>query len=152
MALNNRQRAFVKAYVGKARYNATEAAKAAGYAPASARNQGHRMMINDDIRAAIDARLRPHLASPNEILTEIKSIAYDAEEETRDRLKALDMLTKAAGLLVQKVEVTGKDGGPIETHHTGITAEAILNDDHLRDLARASLRQSRDVESGPSGD
>ncbi|KPK50524.1 MAG: hypothetical protein AMK72_02110 [Planctomycetes bacterium SM23_25] len=53
--LNRRQRAFVEAYWGESRYNATKAAVAAGYSPKHARQGGHQVMKSRRVRAAIDA-------------------------------------------------------------------------------------------------
>ena len=52
--LNLRQRRFVAEFInpkGEAFGNLTKAAEVAGYKPDSARNQGHRLMKNDDIRS-----------------------------------------------------------------------------------------------------
>ena len=45
--LSDKQERFAQAYV--LHRNATEAAKAAGYAPRSANNQGYRMLKNQEI-------------------------------------------------------------------------------------------------------
>ncbi len=51
--MNDRRRAFVDAYVLTG--NAAEAARRAGYSERTARAQGHRLLTDADIRAAIDA-------------------------------------------------------------------------------------------------
>ena len=51
--LSDKQERFAQAYI--LHRNATEAAKAAGYAPRSAYNQGYRMLKNDEIVFVGDA-------------------------------------------------------------------------------------------------
>jgi phage terminase small subunit len=48
MALNEKQEKFCQNYI--LHRNATEAAKAAGYSPESAKNQGYRLLQNSEIR------------------------------------------------------------------------------------------------------
>lgn len=45
--------------------------------------------------------------------------------KTNDKLKALDLLAKHLGMFKDKVEVTGKDGGPVESQ-TVIVDEAAI--------------------------
>lgn len=56
MPLSDKQTAFAEAYVRNGQ-NGTRAAIEAGYSEASAANQAHRMMRNDEVRKAIDAGL-----------------------------------------------------------------------------------------------
>lgn len=53
--LTARQQAFVAAYIGEARYNATKAARIAGYSHPN--KQGPALLVNLGIREAIDAHL-----------------------------------------------------------------------------------------------
>ena len=54
--LNNKQLAFVAAYLGEAaRGNVTKAAKIAGYSPKTAYSQGHDLLKKPEIQAAIQA-------------------------------------------------------------------------------------------------
>ncbi|MCE9565832.1 MAG: terminase small subunit [Planctomycetes bacterium] len=41
------------------------------------------------------------------------------EIKTQDRAKALDNVARHLGMFVDRAELTGKNGGPIETKHTG---------------------------------
>ena len=47
MGLNEKQEKFAQSYI--LHRNATEAAKSAGYAAASAANQGYRLINNDEV-------------------------------------------------------------------------------------------------------
>lgn len=69
--INAKQQAFVEHYLnptGAGRWNAAEAARLAGYSAKSARQQGSRLLTNDDIRAEIRARLEAMQVSTDEAL------------------------------------------------------------------------------------
>lgn len=72
-SLTTRQRRFVKAYVGKAEGNATEAARIAGYPHPN--TAGPRLSENDGIREAISRTLEDAAISPNEILSRLSDMA-----------------------------------------------------------------------------
>ena len=52
MALNEKQEKFCQNYI--LHRNATEAAKAAGYSPESAKNQGYRLLQNSEIKTRVE--------------------------------------------------------------------------------------------------
>lgn len=66
MGLSRRQRAFVEYYLQI--WNATEAAKRAGYSERTARQQGSRLLSNVDIQARIAERLDELKMSADEVL------------------------------------------------------------------------------------
>lgn len=54
-----------------------------------------------------------------------------------DKKGALDSIARHLGMFTDKTEVTGKDGGPIETKHSGsVTLEADLQSKSLDELTR----------------
>ena len=55
------QRRFIDAYMGPARYNATKAAKLAGYSQRTAYSIGHELKNKPHVRAAIDRRFAEHI-------------------------------------------------------------------------------------------
>lgn len=69
MALNPRQRAYVEHFLTC--WNATEAARRAGYSEKSARKQGYRMSTNVDIRSAIEDRLAAMKMGTDEVLVRL---------------------------------------------------------------------------------
>lgn len=73
MALSNKQRAFVEHYL--ACYNATEAARRAGYSERSARAIGAENLTKPDIAAAISQRLRETAMSADEVLMRLAQTA-----------------------------------------------------------------------------
>lgn len=80
MALRDKEKAFVDAFVGEARFVATTAAIMAGYSERSAANQAYRLMRKDEVRKAIDARLAEQAASSDlaraRLIAELEAIAF----------------------------------------------------------------------------
>lgn len=68
-----RQRAFIDAWFGEARFNATEAARLAGYGnrsgnPNTWNNAGSRMLANAKVQAAISRRWAAHGVTAEEVI------------------------------------------------------------------------------------
>lgn len=85
--------------------NQTQAAIEAGYAPASARNQGNRLMSNADVREYIRERTREiedaEIAKTNEVLKFLTSVMrgevsdqFGLDAQLTDRIKAGTELLK----------------------------------------------------------
>lgn len=120
--LNERQRRFVEAYMGRAEGNATEAARMAGYGENSDDGylavQGSRLIGNDKIREAIAARVvNDPLVADREELQRFFTLVMRGEEgegvQMKDRLKAAELLGKTRAEFKDKVEHTGDGGGPV---------------------------------------
>jgi phage terminase small subunit len=73
--LTPKQQAFVDAYVGAAKGNATAAARMAGYSDKTAYSIGHENLKKPEIEAAISARASEYAMSPAEVLAELAEIA-----------------------------------------------------------------------------
>src|SRR5688572_19001263 len=82
-------------------WNATRAAKTAGYAEASAHNQGSDLLVKDNIKKYIQ-----HLKSKTQELAGVsmlrnaqvlRRIAYAKSSGTKDRIKAIEILNKMFG-------------------------------------------------------
>ena len=105
MSLTPKQSAFIDAYTG----NATEAARMAGYSQATAYSQGQRLLKNPDVAAAIRAREAERtsetIANREARLKFWTSVMYDETQSTRDRLRASELLAKAEGDFLERVEV-----------------------------------------------
>ncbi len=114
--------------MGEAAGNGTKAAQLAGYKGSNGtlRAQASENMRLPAIRAALAERAAndPLVATRQDRQQMLTRIMNDEEEETRDRLKAIDLLSKTQGDYIERVEHTGKDGGPIETK-AGLSAETI---------------------------
>lgn len=75
--------------------NATEAAKAAGYSPRSAANQGHRLANDPKIKERIE-ELEKELETKINVIEEIEQQYVEAKQNkhTNTALKALELLSK----------------------------------------------------------
>lgn len=131
--LTAKQRRFVELYNG----NATEAAIAAGYSKKTAYAAGQRLLKNVEIVEAIRARehkrLRPQIATREERQAFFTKVMLDADQRMSDRLKAAELLGKSEGDFLERVEATGKDGGPLLIMGEQMTAEAVKA---AREIAR----------------
>ena len=113
--LSVKQRRFVEAYDG----NATAAAIAAGYSPKTARLQGHKNITKDNILEAIQSRETKRMKST--ILTREERQAFwsdiirsEDEKNIMAKLKASELLAKSEGDFLDRHELTGKDGAPLD--------------------------------------
>ena len=63
--------------------------------------------------------------------------------KTNDKLKALELLGRHLGMFRDKVEVTGKDGGPIQTQNADLDLSS-LSDEELEALERLVAKAGGD--------
>ena len=100
--MNARQRKFCELYA--ANPNAAEAAKAAGYSAATARSIGQRLLTNADILAYVqqlqDTAAAGRIASMLQVRAYWSDVLNNPAEKTADRLRAGELLAKAAGAFV----------------------------------------------------
>ena len=96
MALNEKQEKFAQSYI--LHRNATEAARAAGYAAASAANQGYRLINNDEIAERV-RELENELETNVDVIEEIeKQYEYaKINGHTNSAIKALELLSRVRG-------------------------------------------------------
>ena len=94
--LNEKQEKFCQAYV--LHRNATEAARAAGYAAASANNQGYRLLQSDEVTERI-YELEQELETNVDVIEEIESQYTYAKTNghTNSAIKALELLSRIRG-------------------------------------------------------
>lgn len=122
--LRDKRRAFAEAYVGEARFNATEAARIAGYK--DAHNEGWRLKRNADVAAYVRERLADQALAADEVLAELSDLAMaewrDFLDIRRDKdgeivsvrmdlsgkVKALELLGKAHAMFTDKVDLRGE--------------------------------------------
>ncbi len=107
--LSDKQERFAQAYI--LHRNATEAAKAAGYAPRSAYNQGYRMLKNDEIAERI-ADLENELETNIDVISEIENqyTFAKANGHTNSAIKALELLSRVRGAKSDKDIDISKEG------------------------------------------
>jgi phage terminase small subunit len=110
-----KQEMFVKEYLID--LNATQAAVRAGYSEKSSMEIGYQLLRKTSVQGAIQKALNERTKNV-EITTEwilqgIKDIADNLDEQTKDRLKAYELLGKYLKMFTDKHEVSGVGGGPI---------------------------------------
>ena len=129
--LTDKQERFAQAYV--LHRNATEAAKAAGYAARSAYNQGYRMLKNDEIVERI-ADLENELETNIDVIDEIENQYTFAKNSghTNSAIKALELLSRIRGAKGDKDIDISKEG--LET--SIIEALQILGKDKVDNLIK----------------
>lgn len=116
--LTPKQAAFVREYLVD--LNATQAAIRAGYSPNGARVQGCRLLaepnIAAEIKAAQDKRARKTEITAEKVLADIERISVSAEavEDFGAALKGKELLGKHLGMWVDRQEVSGAGGGPLQ--------------------------------------
>lgn len=97
--MNERQKQFAEYYASDP--NATAAAKAAGYSEKTARSIGQRLLTNVDIQKYIkelqEEQAEMRIITLNQAKAFWSDIINNPDEKTSDRLKASELLAKAAG-------------------------------------------------------
>lgn len=118
MALTEKQRKFVEAYMGKANGNATEAARIAGYSGSESvlAVTGFENLRKPNIAAAIEERQSndPLIASREDRQRFWTQVMLDDAQDMKDRLKASEILGKSQADFVERREISGAGGGPLE--------------------------------------
>lgn len=105
MSLTAKQQKFLDEYLVD--FNATEAAKRAGYSHASAHTTGWRLLRNAEISENVNRRIEMYSMGANERLATLSDIARATEEKASDRIRAIELLGKLAGDYTEKVEHSG---------------------------------------------
>jgi phage terminase small subunit len=119
-ALPAQRRVFVDAYVGVANWNATKAARMAGYAEATAKN-GYRILQCEDVKAAVSERLEELAMPAREVLGRLSEQARAAYADFMDGTGCVDLEgLQAAGLmrLVKKISWDRAGNRVVEFHDT----------------------------------
>lgn len=132
MSLTAKQEAFCKEYLVD--LNGTQAAIRAGYSEKTARQIADAMLSKVYIKARVqdlmDARSKRVERTADDVLRDLQSVLTDAMQKVPDRdgniaminhsaaLKALELEGKHRKMFSDKVELTGADGGPIQTSIT----------------------------------
>lgn len=121
MALSERERRFVDAYMGAAAGNGTEAARLAGYAgkAETLKVQASRLLTKANVQAAIAERRAAlesqAIADQRELHTFWTSTMRNGDVPWKDRLKASELHGKANAMFTEKHQHLGADGQPLVT-------------------------------------
>ena len=116
MGLTGKQKAFVEAYCGEAKGNATEAARLAGYS--SPEGSAAKNMGKGKIREAVEKRMAEvrearGALTPEECHELWARMARDLSVMPKDRLAAVRDAAKAMGMFVDRVEHSGSVEVPV---------------------------------------
>lgn len=134
--LSTKQKLFVEYYL--ANPNATDAARRAGYSgnDNTLAQRGAELVRNSKIRALVEKRVDDVAMTADEVLSELARIAktdwqefievkrdkhgdiVDVQLRLTDKIKALELVGKHHKLFTDKTEMTGANGGPIESRFT----------------------------------
>lgn len=130
MALSDKQEMFVNEYLKC--FNATKAAKAAGYSEATAKQQGSRLLTNVDVDSHIRAYLKQSSMDADEVLFHITEIARGDMDALVDNNGNPDIVSARANgktRLIKKIKQRS-----ITTEESDITESEIETHDRLRAL------------------
>ena len=110
--MTGKEKLFVTHYLVS--FNATKAARAAGYAEGDIGQAGYNVLHRTHIQAAIDKRIDAEGMTRNRIVSTLSKIAFAAESDeieervsTGDSLSALDKLAKVKGMYTENVNHSG---------------------------------------------
>lgn len=117
MAFTPQQRRFCDEYTIDR--NATAAAIRAGYATKYADRQGHQLLKNRGIAAYIDYLTASKAAKimsvdPDWVIQGIVALINKEGGRDGDKLRGYELVAKILGMLKDKTEISGPEGGPIE--------------------------------------
>jgi len=114
--MNVKQARFAAEYLVD--LNATQAAARSGYSEKTAYSQGQRLLKHREVAAEIAkgqtraARRRDY--GLERVLSELAGLAFDAEEKSQDRIRALELLGRHGGAFIDRSEVKLAVGGHID--------------------------------------
>ena len=127
-SLSEKRQAFVREYVVD--FNGAQAAIRAGYSEKGARQQASHLLTNIDIAKCVRDVKRARakaLGTEHEDITAFHAgVLHDPNSTTQEKDRASDKLSKLHGYYITKVQVSGKDDGPVEV--------AVSPSSKLRDL------------------
>ena len=128
--LNEQQQLFVDYYLADIGMNATSAAIKAGYSEKTARQQASRLLSNVNIQMAIkeaqQERQKRTLVTQDDVIRGLLTEAeWQGEGSSHSaRVSAWAHLGKHLNMFTDKIEHTGKDGGPID-----LSLKVVFEDD-----------------------
>jgi phage terminase small subunit len=143
--LTMKQRLFVEAYFAND-YNASEAARVAGYAGDNHNKLGHELLSKPHIKAAVEKRAQEKIKDIS--LTEeyvIRKLVKTIERAETDNnltavLRGIELAAKNLGMLRDRTEITGKDGEAIR--YEEVANEA---DEFVRKIQLISTRKQPEL-------
>jgi phage terminase small subunit len=125
--LTARQRRFCEEY--SIDFNGGAAAVRAGYSSKTATAQATNLMQNVGVLAYIDDLTRSKEAKivsvdPDYIIRQVTEIIGKPFAKDSDRLRGLELLARHLGMFIERTELTGRDGGPLEINQKRVEEDA----------------------------
>jgi hypothetical protein len=169
--LTPKESLFVSAYLGEARFNATQAARVAGYRGSDGvlNVTAHRLLRNPKVSAIVNGRINEAAMSSNEVLSRLSDIARGKVTDVLDDDGKLDLgLAKQRGTVSllkkvkskrtsKKVDSISSDSDEHETLETALIYEEVEFEmysahEALRDLGKYHKLFTEKMEhSNPDG-
>jgi phage terminase small subunit len=120
-ALTYRQRRFCEEYVID--FNGRASVVRAGYSSKWPDRQAYELLMNPGVVRYIEhlsqsAAAKMMSVDPDYVIKSVTEIVSKETARDGDKLRGLELLARILGMLVEKKEVTGKDGGPIAIEET----------------------------------
>lgn len=128
--LNIRQRRFAEEYLID--FRGKEAAIRAGYAPKWADRHASNLLLHPGIAFYVDNLSKSKenkivSVDPDYVIQRVLEIISKDGARDGDRLRGLELLARHLGMFIERTEITGKDGGPLETRQIEQDAQNFTN-------------------------
>jgi len=130
-SLSGKQRAFVDTWFGEAKFNATQAARLAGYGNEKSSDEyyrlaGHRAITNDNVQSEIKRRWAAHGMTADEVVGRLSQMARADISTFVTETGAIDWkVVKAQGQLIKKILHTKGKQSQIELYDAQSALEKI---------------------------
>lgn len=126
IALSPRQRRFCDEYTVD--FNGAAAAVRAGYSTRYPDRQAHLLLKNQGIATYVDYLTASKAAKimsvdPDYVIQGITKIVGKENVRDGDALRGYELLARILGMFIDRQELTGKDGGPLEVEQRRKTEE-----------------------------
>jgi hypothetical protein len=143
IALTTRQRRFCDEYILD--FNGAAAAVRAGYATSYADRQASQLLKNKGVSAYINHLTMSKAAKimsvdPDWVIQGIVNVIQKESGKDGDKLRGYELIAKILGMLTDKTEITGRDGGPIELEQRRVEEEA----DSFTNMLNAMRKKNTD--------
>lgn len=146
--LTVRQRRFAEEYVLD--FNGAAAVTRSGYSAKYPNRTAYELLHNPAVKAAIDQLTEKNASKstlkPEYVLNKIQRTIEKAELANNHNavLRGCELLARHLGMFIDRTELTGKDGGPLETRHIEQEAKNFTN--LLKQLAEKAKRDHQKIE------
>ena len=141
--LTSRQKRFCEEYIID--FNGAAAVVRAGYSRTYANKYAYQLLKDQDVLTYI-AYLKKNKISeiksvdPEYIVQRVMRIIEGPGAKDSDRLRGLELLARHLGMFIERRELTGKDGGPLEINQNNIEEDAQTFTSLLKQLEERSRR------------